>query len=54
MTEKQEQSATPVLTSIPAMKPEDLMALLFHDQEFSALPPADQEKLREHMTWFLF
>jgi hypothetical protein len=50
----QQQSFTPVLTSTPAMKAEDLMALLFHDGKFSDLPPSDQEKLRKHMSWFSF
>lgn len=53
-TEEPEQSHTPILTSTPAMQPEDLMALLFHDRKFSDLPPPDQEKLRKHMTWFSF
>lgn len=50
----QQRSFTPVLTSTPAMKPEDLMALLFHDRNFSDLPPAEQEKLRKHMSWLSF
>lgn len=54
ISEGKEQSFTPVLTSTPAMSPEDIMALLFHDRDFAALPPPDQEKLRKHMTWFSF
>lgn len=53
-TENQDSSLTPVISSTPAMKAEDLMALLFHDQKFSALPPLDQEKLRKRMSWFSF
>jgi hypothetical protein len=53
-TKDQQQPFPPVLTSTPAMKPEDLMALLFHSQEFSTLQQNDQEKLRKHMSWFSF
>lgn len=53
-SKQQQQSFTPVLTSIPTLPPEDLIALLFHDQDFSTLPPQDQEKLRKHLTWFSF
>jgi hypothetical protein len=47
-------SFIPALTGTPAMSPEDLMALIFHGREYSALAPADREKLRERMEWFSF
>ena len=53
-SETQEQNMTPILTSKPAMSPEDLMALLYHDRKFTTLAPSDQEKIRKHMTWFSF
>lgn len=42
------------LVSTPAMSPENLLALIYHDQEFSKLSAPDQEKIRKHMTWFTF
>ncbi len=53
-TKTKDQSFLPVLTSTPTMSPEDLMALLFHNQKFTDIAPADQEKLRQYTTWFSY
>ena len=42
------------LTSTPAMSPENLLALIYHDQEFSTLSAQEQDKIRKYMTWFSF
>ncbi len=42
------------LTSTPAMSPENLLAFIYHEREFSTLSAQEQEKLRKHMTWFTF
>ena len=52
--QENEQSFTVILTSTPAMNPEDLMALVFHDRKFSTLLTPDKEKIRKHMPWFSF
>jgi hypothetical protein len=42
------------LTSTPAMSPENLLAFIYHEREFSTLSKPDQERLRKYMTWFTF
>ena len=47
-------SFKPLLTSIPPMSPEDLLATLFHETGFSALSQTDQDGVRHRISWFSF
>lgn len=42
------------LTSTPAMSPENLLAFIYHDSEFSTLSAPEKEKIRKNKEWFTF
>ncbi|MCE9518571.1 MAG: hypothetical protein K8R87_03240 [Verrucomicrobia bacterium] len=54
VTETESESLKPVITSMPPMSPEDILATLFHQSEFSSLSPADQDGVKRRVPWFSF